>query len=118
VVAARPDVAVFAGGLIEIPAGSDFYMRYGLPAGVTFACLAETILLSFVQATEPDRLPGLLSVGETLDPRALRELGELADRHGVRLADLRTTPPAPAAPVVPGPRVELHAFGTRRLHQV
>ncbi len=123
VVAARPDVAVFAGGLIEIPAGSDFDMRYGLPPGVTFACLAETILLSFVQATEPDRLAGLLSVGETLAPRALDELGELADRHGVRLADLRTTPPAPAAPVtgttaVLAPRVELHAFGTRSLHPV
>ncbi len=123
VVAARPDVAVFAGGLIQIPAGSDFDMRYGLPPGVTFACLAETILLSFVQATEPDRLPGLLSVGETLAPRALRELGELADRHGVRLADLRTTPPVPTAPVVgtagiPVPRVELHAFGTRSLHPV
>lgn len=116
VVTARPDVAAFAGGLIQIPAGSDFDMRYGLPPGVTFACLAETILLSFVQATEPDRVAGLLSVGETLAPRALHELGELADLHGVRLADLRSMPPAPTAPVVPAvpaPRVELHAFGTR-----
>ncbi len=90
-------------------------MRYGLPPGVTFACLAETILLSFVQATEPDRVAGLLSVarrwprGRCTSWRAGRPARRAAGRPAVDAPG----PTAPVVPAVPAPRVELHAFGTR-----
>ncbi|GAB2696392.1 NAD(P)-binding domain-containing protein [Thalassiella azotivora] len=45
-VAARPDVLVVDGGLVEVPTLRLRGGNVGLPRGRTFACLAETMLLS------------------------------------------------------------------------
>ena len=44
--AARDDVLVIDGGIIEVPGPVEFHFNFGLPPGKTFACMAETIALT------------------------------------------------------------------------
>lgn len=82
----RTDVTTFAGGLVTVPPGSDFDLRYGLPAGITYACMAETMLLALAKESGIPDWRSLLSRGESLAPEAIERLGALADHHGFRLA--------------------------------
>ena len=49
-VAKRPDVLVIESGEIELP-GDPHMKGIGLPKGVAYACLAETIVLALEAAT-------------------------------------------------------------------
>lgn len=84
----RPDLAAFAGGMVTVPAGSDFDLRYGLPTGITYACMAETMLLALAKESGVKDWQSLASQGEALSQDALDRLGLLADRHGFRLAGI------------------------------
>lgn len=86
--AERPDLTTFAGGLVTVPVGSDFDLRYGLPAGITYACMAETMLLAVAKETGVHDWRTLISRGESLSLTALERFGSLADRHGFRLATI------------------------------
>ncbi|AYJ50970.1 aminotransferase class III-fold pyridoxal phosphate-dependent enzyme [Rhodococcus sp. P1Y] len=77
----RPDVTVFDGGIVRLPAGSDFGLNYGIAPGLTYACMAETMLLSLSGEFE------LRSIGTALDPASVHRLGVLADRYGFELAE-------------------------------
>lgn len=77
----RPDVTVFDGGIVCMPAGSDYGLEVGLAPGTTFACLAETMLLALSGEFE------LRSIGAALDDANVERLGELGDRYGFRLAE-------------------------------
>ncbi|MDZ7928926.1 MAG: aminotransferase class III-fold pyridoxal phosphate-dependent enzyme [Rhodococcus sp. (in: high G+C Gram-positive bacteria)] len=77
----RPDVTVFDGGIVRVPSGSDFGLTYGLAPGLTYACMAETMLIAL--SGEFD----LRSIGTTLDGDSVERLGELADVHGFALAE-------------------------------
>lgn len=77
----RPDVTVFDGGIVRLPAGSDYGVEYGLAPGLTYACMAETMLLSLSGEYE------LRSIGTALDIANVRRLGVLADRYGFELAE-------------------------------
>ena len=77
----RPDVTVFDGGIVRLPAGSDFGLDFGLAPGLTYACFAETMLLSL--SGEFD----LRSIGTALDTANVERLGVLADRYGFELAE-------------------------------
>ncbi|MCM6776370.1 aminotransferase class III-fold pyridoxal phosphate-dependent enzyme [Nocardia sp. CDC159] len=79
----RPDVTVFDGGIVRYPPGSDFDLRYGLPPGLTYACMAETMLLALSGDSDP------ASVGNRLSDKHIRLLGELAAAHGFELAEAR-----------------------------
>ena len=83
VAAARPDVLVIDGGIIDVPGQPDLG-RFGLGRGLAYACMAETMMLA---------LEGHLkntSLGTDLAPEGLRMLHALADRHGFRVAQLRS----------------------------
>jgi acetylornithine/succinyldiaminopimelate/putrescine aminotransferase/predicted amino acid dehydrogenase len=83
VAASRPDVLVLDGGIIEVPGQPDLGL-YGLGRGLAYACMAETMMLA---------LEGHLkntSLGTDLAPEGLRMLDALADRHGFRVAQLRS----------------------------
>jgi predicted amino acid dehydrogenase len=83
VAASRPDVLVIDGGIIEVPGHPDLGL-YGLGRGLAYACMAETMMLA---------LEGHLrntSLGTDLAPQGLRMLDALADRHGFRVAQLRS----------------------------
>lgn len=77
----RPDVTVFDGGIVRLPVGSDFGLQFGLAPGLTYACMAETMLLAL--SGEFD----LRSIGTALDTANVERLGELADRYGFELAE-------------------------------
>lgn len=77
----RPDVTVFDGGIVRLPEGSDFGLTYGLAPGLTYACMAETMLLSLSREFE------LRSIGTELDAANVERLGDLADRYGFELAE-------------------------------
>jgi predicted amino acid dehydrogenase len=83
VTAARPDVLVIDGGIIATPAKSRL-SQFGLGAGLVYACMAETMMLT---------LAGHLrntSIGTDLAPETLQLLRSLADRYGFEVARLRS----------------------------
>ena len=83
VAATRPDVLVIDGGIIEVPGRPDFGL-YGLDCGLAYACMAETMMLTLEGHFRNT------SLGTDLAPEGLRMLRDLADRHGFRVASLRS----------------------------
>jgi predicted amino acid dehydrogenase len=82
VVAARPDVLVFEGGLARWPDAVSFGQHLGYAPGVALACLTETVVLTLegVRSGRFGRLRGLAD-----EARAVRAA---AARHGFTLAEL------------------------------
>ena len=80
----RPDVTLFDGGIIRMPEGRGLGVRYGLPDGYTYACMAETMLLSL--ANEPK----LASANDRLSDHSMLRLSDLARLHEFQLAESRT----------------------------
>ena len=79
-VAKRPDVLVVESGEIELP-GEDVRMRdIGLPDGVAYACLAETVALALEGRYET------FTVGRAIEWEKVKEIYQLGLRHGMRLA--------------------------------
>ena len=79
-VAKRPDVVVVESGEIELP-GDDVRMRdIGLPSGVVYACLAETVALALEGRYET------FTVGRAIEWEKVKEIYQLGLRHGMRLA--------------------------------
>ncbi|MBN1262032.1 MAG: shikimate dehydrogenase [Anaerolineae bacterium] len=80
----RNDVLVFDGGLVTVPGTVDFGFDYGLPPGLTFGCMAETMTLAFEKRFED------YSLGKDLTLEQMDEIDGLASKHGFRLAALRS----------------------------
>ena len=78
-VAKRPDVLVIESGEIELP--GDVQMKnIGLPKGVAYACLAETIVLALEGRFEN------FTVGRAIEWEKVREIYKLGLKHGMKLA--------------------------------
>jgi predicted amino acid dehydrogenase len=78
-VAKRPDVLVIESGEIELP--GDVQMKnIGLPRGVAYACLAETIVLALEGRFEN------FTVGRAIEWEKVREIYKLGIKHGMKLA--------------------------------
>ena len=78
-VARRPDVVVVESGEIELP--GDVQMRdIGLPHGVAYACLAETVALALEGRYET------FTVGRAIEWEKVKEIYQLGLKHGMRLA--------------------------------
>jgi predicted amino acid dehydrogenase len=81
--AARPDLLAIRGGIAALPFGEDLgILDFPLPAGQTYGCMAEAMLL------------GLEGVRDTtftgsLTPDHVARVAALAMRHGFTLADYR-----------------------------
>lgn len=78
----RADVLVIDGGLVQTPGGVGLGFDYGLPPGLTFGCIAETITLALEGRFED------YTVGKNLDVERVQEIQEMAFRHGFRPAPL------------------------------
>jgi predicted amino acid dehydrogenase len=78
-VALRPDVLVIESGEIELP-GDPQMKDIGLPPRVTYACLAETIVLALEGRFEP------FTVGRNIEWKKVREIYRLGLKHGMKLA--------------------------------
>ncbi|HEX2893627.1 MAG TPA: dehydrogenase [Marmoricola sp.] len=80
-VARRPDVLVIESGEIELP--GDVSMRdIGLPPGVVYACLAETVVLALEGRYET------FTVGRCIEWEKVKEIYRLGLKHGMRLAEI------------------------------
>jgi predicted amino acid dehydrogenase len=79
VVAKRPDVLVIESGEIQLP-GDPAMRDIGLPKGVVYACLAETIVLALEGRFES------YTVGRNLRWEKVKEIYKLGLKHGMRLA--------------------------------
>ncbi len=78
-VAKRPDVLVIESGEILLP-GSVKMKNIGLPRGVAYACLAETIVLALEGRFEN------FTVGRNIEWERVREIYRMGLRHGMKLA--------------------------------
>lgn len=80
----REDVLVIEGGLIELPGDVDFHFNFGYPPKLALACMAETILLAMENLFES------YTLGRELTIDQVNRIGELAQKHGFKLAGLRS----------------------------
>ncbi len=81
-VAKRPDVLVVESGEIQLP-GEDVKMRgIGLPPGVAYACLAETVVLALEGRYET------FTVGRAIEWEKVKEIYRLGLKHGMKLATI------------------------------
>ncbi len=78
-VARRPDVLVIESGEIKLP--GDVRMKdIGLPKGIAYACLAETIVLTLAARFEN------FTLGRNIEWEKVREIYKLGLAHGMELA--------------------------------
>ena len=78
-VAKRPDVLVIESGEIHLP--GDVQMKnIGLPKGLAYACLAETIVLALEGRFEN------YTVGRAIEWEKVREIYQMGLKHGMKLA--------------------------------
>jgi fatty aldehyde-generating acyl-ACP reductase len=81
----RDDVFVFEGGLVEIPGPeASFNFDFGFPPKTSYACMAETIALALEGRYES------YSLGKDLTVAQVKEIAEIARRHGFKLAGFRS----------------------------
>ena len=78
-VARRPDVLVVESGEILLP-GNVSMKNIGLPKGVAYACIAETIVLALEGRFEN------FTVGRNIEWEKVREIYRLGRKHGMQLA--------------------------------
>jgi len=78
-VAKRPDVLVIESGEIQLP-GEVKMKNIGLPPGVVYACLAETIVLALEGRFEN------YTVGRAIEWQKVREIYGMGLKHGMKLA--------------------------------
>jgi predicted amino acid dehydrogenase len=80
-VAKRPDVLVIESGEVELP-GEVRMKNIGLPDGVVYACLAETIVLALEGRYEN------FTVGRSISWPKVKEIYRLGLKHGMKLATI------------------------------
>ncbi len=78
-VAKRPDVLVIESGEIKLP-GQVAMKDIGLPKGIAYACLAETIVLALEARFEN------FTLGRNIEWEKVREIYKLGLKHGMELA--------------------------------
>ena len=78
-VAKRPDVLVIESGEIELP-GNPEMKNIGLPPKVTYACMAETIVLALEGRFE------IFTIGRDIEWEKVREIYKMGLKHGMKLA--------------------------------
>ena len=82
--AARNDVLVIEGGVVEVPGEVDFGFNFGFPPRTSYACMAETMLLALEKRFEP------FTLGRDLSLEQVDEIARLAEKHNFRLSGFRS----------------------------
>lgn len=80
----RPDVLVIESGEILLPGEPDVGFNIGLPPGVVHACMAEVALLAMEGRFEN------FTLGRNIEIEKVKEIYRLAQKHGLKLAGLRS----------------------------
>ncbi len=82
--ALRDDILIIEGGIVKPPGNADFHFSFGLPPGLAYACMAETMILTFEGRYESYSIGGNVTLEKTI------EISKLALKHGFKLAELRS----------------------------
>lgn len=81
----RDDVLVVEGGVVEVPGNDvDFNFDFGYPPGTALACMAETMILALEKRFEN------YTLGRELSLEKVDGINHLAQKHGFKLAGLRS----------------------------
>lgn len=80
----REDVLVIDGGIIKPPGNVKFNFYFGLPEGLGYACMAETMILALEEKYENYSLGGDISLEK------VQEISRLGKKHGFKIAELRS----------------------------
>lgn len=80
----RSDVLVIEGGIVEVPGDVDFHFDFGFPDRMAYACMAETMILALEERYES------FTLGRHLTLKQIHLMGEMAKKHGFKLAGLRS----------------------------
>ncbi len=80
----REDVLVIEGGMVAVPGPVDFHFDFGFPPGMAYACMAETMALALEGRYED------YSLGKQISRAQVREISEIAGRHGFKLGYFRS----------------------------
>lgn len=82
--AARDDILVIDGGVVDVPGRVDFHFDFGLPQGKAYACMAETFSLALEGRFED------YTLGQEIGPSRVEEISNIANKHGFRLSGFRS----------------------------
>lgn len=80
----RPDVLVIEGGAVAVPGNVNFNLNFGFPPGLSYACMAETMILALEDRCQD------YSLGRDIQIEQVQEISGLADKHGFKLAGFRS----------------------------
>jgi fatty aldehyde-generating acyl-ACP reductase len=80
----REDIILIEGGIIRPPGKVDFNFHFGPEQGLTYACIAETMILTLEKRFEN------YSLGNDIDIKKVIEIRELAQKHGFTVEALKT----------------------------
>jgi predicted amino acid dehydrogenase len=81
---ARQDVLVIDGGMVEVPGNVNFHFDFGLPPGLAFACMAETMALALEGRFED------YTLGKYINIERVNEIAGIAEKHGFKLSGFRS----------------------------
>ncbi len=84
VAAARDDILVIDGGMVDVPGPVDFHFNFGFPRGKAYACMAETMALALEGRFED------YTVGKDITLERVNEITAMAGKHGFRLSGFRS----------------------------
>jgi predicted amino acid dehydrogenase len=84
VAAARNDILVIDGGMVDVPGPVDFHFNFGFPPGKSYACMAETIALALEGRFEN------YTLGKYITRERVEEITVIAKKHGFRLSGFRS----------------------------
>jgi fatty aldehyde-generating acyl-ACP reductase len=84
VAAARDDILVIDGGMVDVPGPVNFHFNFGFPDGKAYACMAETIALALEGRFED------YTVGKEITLERVKDITSIAERHGFRMSGFRS----------------------------
>ncbi len=84
VAAARDDILVIDGGMVDVPGPVNFHFDFGFPEGKAYACMAETMALALEGRFED------YTVGKDITLERVNEITAIAEKHGFRLSGFRS----------------------------
>jgi fatty aldehyde-generating acyl-ACP reductase len=84
VAAARDDILVIDGGMVDVPGPVNFHFNFGFPDGKAYACMAETIALALEGRFED------YTVGKEITLERVKDITAMAERHGFRMSGFRS----------------------------
>jgi predicted amino acid dehydrogenase len=84
VAAARDDILVIDGGMVDVPGPVDFHFNFGFPPGKAYACMAETMALALEGRFED------YTLGKQISRQRVDEISAIATKHGFRVSGFRS----------------------------